>query len=52
MKENMLDKLVEQIIFLKNRVVELKGLSVFNEENSTIYQPQSKRLKNVKIREN
>ena len=52
MKDITIEELTSQIQLLHNRVIEIKGSSVFNEENTAVVQPLSKRPQNVKVREN
>lgn len=52
MKDITIEELTSRIQLLHNRVIEIKGSSVFNEENTAVVQPLSKRPQNVKIREN
>ena len=52
MQDISIEELTSQIMFLHNRVIEIKGSSVFNEENTAVQQPQIKRPKNVNVREN
>ena len=51
MNDITIEELTSRIQLLHNRVIEIKGSSVFNEENATVYQSQSKRQQNVKVRE-
>jgi len=52
MENITIENLTLQIQLLRNRVIEIKGSSVFSEENTAVFQPQSKRPQNVKVREN
>ena len=52
MQDISIEELTSQIMLLHNRVIEIKGSSVFNEENTAVQQPQIKRPKNVNVREN
>ena len=52
MKNITIEELTSKIQLLHNKVIEIKGSSIFDEENMVTYQPQSKRQQNVKVREN
>lgn len=52
MKKITIDKLATKILRLRQRVVEIKGISVFDEVNKAVKQPKVRRLKNVKVLEN
>ena len=51
MKKFTVKELSNRILLLHNRVIEIKGSSIFNEENTAVNQPQSRRPQNAKIRE-
>ncbi len=51
MKDTIIKELTTHILLLRKRVVEIKGSSIFSEENNVILQPLSKRLQNANIRE-
>lgn len=52
MKNVSMKSLSTRIQSLHNRVIEIKGVSVFNEKNTDTQQIQTKRTQNVKVREN
>ena len=52
MKKITIDKLATKILQLRQRVVEIKGMSVFEEINKAVKRPKVRRLKDVKVLEN
>lgn len=47
-----IDKLTDKISQLRHKVIEIKGISVFNEVDNSLRQPKERRLKDVKVLEN
>jgi hypothetical protein len=52
MKKITIDKLATKILQLRQRVIEIKGMSVFEEVNKAVKHPKVRRLKDVKALEN
>lgn len=52
MKKIEIDRMMTKIQKLRQKVIEIKGKSVFDVVNSEAKQPKIKRIKNVKVLEN
>ena len=52
MKKIEIDRMMTKIQKLRQKVIEIKGKSVFDVVNSEVKQPKIRRIKNVKVLEN
>ncbi len=52
MKKIEIDRMMTKIQKLRQKVIEIKGKSVFDVVNAEVKQPKIRRIKNVKVLEN